>query len=285
MSAFKEMLSSPFMQRFKAIFWADTRQALILNVAVILLLFFLSILFFFYLYLPSTTNHDNTLTVPSLEGMSIKDVEEFLEKRDLRFEVMDTMYDEKKKPLTVVKQNPRANSTVKVNRKIYLTINAGSPPKVLVPDIIQGSKRSAELKIVSSRLKLGKIEYVPSQDRNAVIRISVNGRDVSKEELLRGYHVSQGTTIDLYVGDGGISGSSIAVPNLVGRPLEDAEFYLEGIGLKVGVITRVRPTQGAPGGRVTRQEPEAAEGVTIKPGETINLWVSDNLSTETDEGQ
>ncbi|TAF32893.1 MAG: PASTA domain-containing protein [Cytophagales bacterium] len=279
MSALKDILSSPFVERLKEIFKANTRQALILNLAVMLLLFFLFILFFFYLYLPSTTNHDNTLTVPSLEGMSVKDVEEFLEKRDLRFEVMDTMYDEKKKPLTVVKQNPRANSTVKVNRKIYLTINAGSPPKVLVPDVIQGSKRSAELKITSSRLKLGKIEYVPSPERNAVIRISVNGRDVSKEELVRGYSVPQGTTVDLYVGDGGITVSSLSVPNLVGRPLEDAEFYLEGIGLKVGVITRVKASMGMGAGKITRQEPEPGGEVTIKPGETINLWVTDYYET------
>ena len=49
-----------------------------------------SIIFFiFYIYFPFITNHGETITVPNLVGMEIKDLDEFLSDRDLRYEILD----------------------------------------------------------------------------------------------------------------------------------------------------------------------------------------------------
>ena len=100
-----------------------------------------SIIFFiFYIYFPFITNHGETITVPNLVGMEIKDLDEFLSDRDLRYEILeDSSYSSEYPPYTVLQQNPSENDKVKENRKIYLTLNSSIPPKIKMPKIINGS--------------------------------------------------------------------------------------------------------------------------------------------------
>ena len=103
-----------------------------------------SIVFFmFYIYFPFKTNHGDTITVPSLVGMSLEEIDEFLSDRDLRFEILeDSSYNSKYPPFTILQQNPSENEKVKENRKIYLTLNSSIPPKIRMPNIINGSRIS-----------------------------------------------------------------------------------------------------------------------------------------------
>ena len=97
----------------------------------------LLILFFFYVYLPTTTNHGESITVPDLEGVNVEDLDRFLLERDLRFEVLeDSGFSTDYPPHTVLKQFPLPNSKVKENRKIYITLNSTNPPEVRMPDLV-----------------------------------------------------------------------------------------------------------------------------------------------------
>ena len=49
----------------------------------------LIIFFLFYIYFPIKTNHGDTITVTNLIGMELKDIDEFLSDRDLRYEILD----------------------------------------------------------------------------------------------------------------------------------------------------------------------------------------------------
>ena len=100
-----------------------------------------SIVFFmFYIYFPFKTNHGDTITVPNLVGMSLEEIDDFLSDRDLRFEILeDSSYNSKYPPFTILQQNPSENEKVKENRKIYLTLNSSIPPKIRMPNIINGS--------------------------------------------------------------------------------------------------------------------------------------------------
>ena len=115
-----------------------------------------SIIFFiFYIYFPFITNHGETITVPNLVGMEIKDLDEFLSDRDLRYEILeDSSYSSEYPPYTVLQQNPSENDKVKENRKIYLTLNSSIPPKIKMPKIINGSVKNAQLILKSYDLKL-----------------------------------------------------------------------------------------------------------------------------------
>ena len=154
------------MKLFQATSWLD----LIKHLCFILVIGIILVLFFFYVYLPVSTNHGETLTVPDVRGVVIDDLDEFLNERNLRFEVtQDSGFSPDYPPLAVLKQLPMPNAKVKENRKIYVTLNAESPPLVRMPKLIGGSVKNAQLVLKTYDLKLGEIIYRPNLAMNYVL--------------------------------------------------------------------------------------------------------------------
>ena len=86
-------------------FIARNIKELLLQLLVILTAVTVLILLFFYLYLPTTTNHGETLTVPNLIGLSNEELDEYLIKRNLRYEVtQDSSYSSKFPALVTLRQ-------------------------------------------------------------------------------------------------------------------------------------------------------------------------------------
>ena len=144
----------------------DTLKGFLIHLLIVLALAIGGTLVFFYVYLPYTTNHGETITVPDLYGMKLDEMEDFLTKRDLRYEINDSTYSDEHDPLTILKQYPKAGSKVKENRKVFISVNRLTPPTVPMPKLIERSLRNAEAVLKSNELKLGKITYVPSQFLN-----------------------------------------------------------------------------------------------------------------------
>ncbi|WP_338814570.1 PASTA domain-containing protein [Bernardetia sp. Wsw4-3y2] len=223
---------------------------------------------FFYMYLPSTTNHDTTITVPDLNKMKIEEVTSFLEKRDLRYEIADTSYNPDYPPLTVLQQNPAKNSTVKINRKIYLTINSETPPKTRIPQIIDFPYTSAHTQLKNVKLKMGKPEYVTNSARNVVLKIAVDGKEYTKADLEKGVYIPQGTEVTLFIASGSVN-DDFKIGNYIGQYGEDVKLELEGNGLDVEV--HYQKAEGKEAGTIISQKPSAGSKVIV--GQTIELWI------------
>ncbi len=219
-------------------------------------------LFYFYAYLPTITNHGDSVTVPNIEGMPIDKVEEFLVKHDLRFEVNDSSYSSKYPPLTVLKQFPAAGTQVKQNRKVYVSINRINPPSVPMPDILNTSLINAEAVLKGSELKRGRIHFVKGPFLNLVQEIKVGANTV-----VPGARVPKGTVVDLVIMDGG--NMMPPVPDVVGLPLDEANASVRGMDLNVNV-TLVGDTTGK-GPIVLKQKPEAS--TPLRVGDIVQLWV------------
>ncbi|MEQ8712368.1 MAG: PASTA domain-containing protein [Cyclobacteriaceae bacterium] len=241
------------------------------------------ILFFFFVYLPASTNHGETITVPDLEGATIEELDDYLVKRNLRYEITeDSGYSANYAPLAVLKQFPLANSQVKENRKVYVTLNAKSPPLVRMPRLIDGSVKNTQLVLRTYDLLLGDITYVPDIAANAVLEQFYKGSAIAEGE-----YVPKGAKIDLEVGDG-LGNQIFESPFLIGQNLEDAQFAIIGSGLKVGDVyyqkdgkaeLEVEDEDGnitveekdIAAGSVFKQRPTA--GTKVKLGQSIDLWV------------
>ena len=246
--------------------------------------------FIFNIYFPFKTNHGDNITVPNLVGMELDNLESFLRDRDLRYEILeDSSYSSEYLPYTVLQQNPSADSKVKENRKIYLTINSKVPPKIKMPNIINGSVKNAQLILKSYDLKLGQIKYVPDLAMNAVIKMYTDGDSLSVDDM-----IEKGSIIDLDVGDG-LGNQIFNAPDLIGLDLDEAKFTIIGSGLRVGFInyqdsgfvynkildndgneiyekTKINP------GRVFKQFP--GKDVRVKIGRKINLWIVEDSTNE-----
>lgn len=237
----------------------------LIHLIIIATITILLVLAFFYLYLPKATNQGDTLTVPNLEGVPLQQVDEYLTKRNLRYEVTaDSSYSSAHPPFTILKQDPRAGSKVKENRKVYISVNAADPPKVNMPKLKDGSVKNAMMVMESLGLIMGEIEYVPDLAQNAVLKQVYKGKEIEE-----GTAIPKGAKIDLVVGDG-LGNQVFSVPDVTGMDVEDAEVIIKGSGLKIG--TMISETQeGLPSRTIIRQLPSA--GTNIRIGEVIDLWV------------
>lgn len=217
--------------------------------------------FYFYVYLPHITNHGESITVPSVEGLPMSKVEAFLASHDLRFEVNDSSYSADYPPLTVLKQYPAAGAKVKENRKIFVSVNRKNPPTVKMPDLIDGSLTNAEAVLRGSELKRGRLERVRGPFLNVVKEMRIDGKKV-----VPGVLVPKGTIVDLVLMDGG--SNELPTPYVLGFSYEDAKFNIIGSNLNIGNINLVGDTTD---GVILKQEPTPGEVVMV--GDVIDIWI------------
>ncbi len=262
-----------------------------LHIGAIVTVAFAMILIVFYLWLPTTTNHGDTITVPDIGGFTLEKLDEFLSKRSLRFEVTnDSSYSPDQPPLTVLRQVPPPNSKVKENRKVYVTLNAETPPLVRMPKVIDLHMKSAQMVLKSYGLKVGEVKFSSDAYFGVILDAQVSGR-----MILEGEKIEKGSVIDLIAGDG-YGNIILRSPNLIGLDKEEAQFVIIGSGLKVGKIQESKTRQIAydaidrqssrayavkevAPGEVQQQYPET--GVVMQIGDIVDLWIyaPDSLSS------
>ncbi|MDA0194621.1 MAG: penicillin-binding protein [Bacteroidetes bacterium] len=264
-------------------------KRLTINLVIMVAISIFLVIFFFYVYLPISTNHGESITVPNLEGIGYDELDEFLMERDLRYEILpDSGFASDYPALSVLNQFPLPNSKVKQNRKIYITLNGLRPPMVRMPNLIDGSVKNAQLVLQSKDLKRGKITYKPDLAANAVLDQLLNGKTVEIDEL-----IPKGSVIDLVVGDG-LGRQDFEAPDLVGLHYEDAEFAVVASGLKMGYVRFEKEAFGTeimisedgdstyqqfqyPAGVIFKQRPRSEDKIRI--GESVDLWVVELDST------
>jgi eukaryotic-like serine/threonine-protein kinase len=244
----------------------NSLKGLLINIGIMILILLFFTILFFYWYLPYTTNHGRSVTVPDIIGKSAEEAEDFLDSKDLKYEVTDSVYTTKFPPFTVVKQFPEQGFQVKEGRKISVTLNRRSPEKVKMPQLVGTSVKNAQA-IAQSNQLITEIKYVPNKYQNLVIRQLVDGKEIAE-----GSPVYQGTKVLIEVGDPS-QDTPFPVPNYIGQAIEEAEIAIKGQGLNLATPI-MDPTSEEPAGIIVRQRPESGTDKTIKSGETIYLWVS-----------
>ena len=243
-----------------------TSRELLIHLGIMMGILLVLALGFFFIYLPSTTNHNDLVQVPKITGMKLEEIEDLLDEHDLRYEVQDSDYVSKYPPLTVIEQYPEAGAEVKEDRKIFITVVAQNPPTVEMPDLKDFSLRSAQETLESFELQLGQVLYKPdSLHANAVLAQQVNGKAIEP-----GTRITRNTKVDLVLGSIG-QNTPFAVPNLIGRTLGDAESILMGLSLVKGQLT---PDSLGANAVVSKQVPAFGKNSTIRRGERVDLWLS-----------
>jgi beta-lactam-binding protein with PASTA domain len=181
--------------------------------------------------MPVYTNYDEGVTVPDITKQPLAKAEAQLTDYGLRFEVVDRRSHSAYPADYVIDQTPSAMQIVKPNRKIYLTVNTAVQPMVIVPEVVNLSLRNAEIQLQNYGLKKGVVSYASSRFKNSVLRQSIQP----------GIRVAKGTVIDLTVSDG-LGVKQVAIPDIIGLRLPQAQQKLREVGLRTGQF-RFEPTQ------------------------------------------
>ncbi|MCP4521923.1 MAG: PASTA domain-containing protein [Cytophagales bacterium] len=196
----------------KKIFFVESWWGCLLHLVIILALTAGSIWGFFFVYLPNTTNHNETIRVPNLENMDVKKAIHILDKQGLRCVPQDTTFSLKHKLGAVVNQQPEAGSLVKANRHIYVTVNRNDFPTVTVDSVRLARIRRTSLTQAKHELPLlgfglGEVIEVPGF-KNFVKECIANGDTLSPSETVE---LQIHTKIDLLVGNGEEEKDSVVV--------------------------------------------------------------------------
>lgn len=161
----------------------------------------LSVFLFLWLisyYLEYYTKHNKYIQTPNLLYLPIKKAIALIQSKNLKYHILDSIYQPNQKPGIVISQNPEPNTHVKENRSIYLTITRFLPPLIEMPELIDMSERQAIITLTSYNLKLGKIHYEPSYCNGCVINQLYQNKPIEPGNLIR-----EGSEIDLVVGKKG----------------------------------------------------------------------------------
>ncbi len=223
-------------------------------------------------FISTYTLHGKTIEVPNLNGLTLKAAVQAIEDKELRYIIVDSIFDGDNKPGTVVEQNPSPKFLVKQNRTVYLTLNAFNPPKVQMPNLIDVSLRQASAMLETYGLEVGNLKYVPDYAFNAVLHQTYKGRDIQP-----GTSIMKNSKIDLVLGDG-LNGEKVPVPNLIGMMLEAANSAIKSASLEVGAIIYDKTVLDTALSKVYKQTPSYSPNAMLNPGRGIDLFFTQDES-------
>ena len=211
----------------------------ILKHLILAALFLLLILLLTLLWLRIYTNHGQKLSVPDLIGENYTEARKLAKKQSFNLVVTDSVYLIGKDGGLIHKQNPVAESKVKENRKIYVTVTKFTPDKIKVKDLptLYGndfSQKNRELEYRGIKSTIKDRKYDPGEP-NHILEVYYNGKLIIDKDVFESeIEIDKGGTLEFTVSDKG--GGEITVPSLICKTLSEVEFLLDNSKLKVGEI-------------------------------------------------
>ena len=258
------MNSNNFFSRFPIV------KHLLLMVAVSVVIL-IGVSFFLKIY----GRHGDELFVPEIVGKNISELNSISQSSQLQYIVVDSVFVANTDGGIILTQDPIANEKVKVGRKIYITIAAYSPEKIYVPDVIDMTVRRAISELEGAGLQVGKLNFVESSFKNAVLEQYYEGKPVNEYTK-----AEKGAFIDLTVGKGELEEEAITmVPFVLGKTPADARKTILSSSLNVG-----REHYPADADRryvrVVRQSPNYNGRSRMPLGTKIEIWYESEKTTD-----
>jgi serine/threonine-protein kinase len=133
---------------------------------------------------------------------------------------------------------------------------------VTVPDVVGDKRTQAIGELEDAGLKVGTVTPVQAADDTE------KPGTVLEQDPAAGDEVDRGTKVDLTIV---AAPDQVAIPDLEGSSVEDAQAALLDLGLEPGGPTE-EPSDTVPDGSVTRTDP--ASGQEVEPGSTVTIFVS-----------
>ncbi|MGD1844556.1 MAG: PASTA domain-containing protein [Salibacteraceae bacterium] len=221
------------------------------------------------------TLHGESISVPDFTGFKLDELDDFVLDQDVRYEVVDSVFDLKRPLGTVLSQVPPAGFEVKPGRKIYLTVNSFRAPTRELPTVKDRGFKDAVYELESRGFRINEIIYEPSPSRDVALRVEQKG-----SELEPGTVLDIGTKVDLIVGAGIDRTKPVYPPSLYGFTLEESKTMLETLGLNVGTVVFEDCQTETDSNRavVFFQEPVPSRKTILYAGDAVEITLSTDRS-------
>ena len=250
---------------FKSLFHWKVLLNLVIAIGV-----FVGLVWLTFRWLEFHTNHGEEIPVPNVVNMTVHQAIKELEDSGLEIEVDSGKYDPKYKSFQVLAIYPSQGSRVKNGSFVTIKVNPRTWAPVAVPDIIDRYKGLAFNQLNLVGLKVSDTIFEPSIQRDAVLRIIYNGSNIKPGTLLPKF-----SSVGLVIGSGPMR--NVAVPNLVGRTVQEAKKIITQHLFEVGIIDS-ESTGNHDAEIVYYQDP--APGALRDQGNQIDIWSSNRTPAE-----
>lgn len=231
---------------------------------------FVGLVWLTFRWLEFHTQHGQEIQVPNVMNKSVQEAIKIFDDAGLDYEVDSMQYNPKYKPFQVLKVSPMPGSRVKSGRAVRILVNPRTWAKVVVPDILDRYKGLAFRQLEQVGLKVGDTIYEPSIQRDAVLRMMLDGK-----ELKPGVQLPRFTAIDVVIGTG--PKRDIPIPNVVGLTVAQAKAIIAQSLFEVGLI-EFEDGKGHESDIVYYQDPAPHE--RRDQGMQIDLWASKKTPAE-----
>ena len=222
--------------------------------------------------LDNYTRHGQKIGVPNLIGLHVEDAIAILEKKNLTYEIEDTVYNEDFEPWAVINQKPIPESFVKEDRTIRIVVRQPKPDPMVLPEVVDKSEMDAQIQLLQYGFKVGDRIETPNAFKGIVVGLKYNGKNVNPGDTL-----FKGSTISLVVGSGADYDIPAEEVNLVGLTVEEAVWALKARSLYLGSVVpdvTILTTNDSLKARIYKQIPEPKKGESIKAGQYIDVFIS-----------
>lgn len=217
------------------------------------------------------THHGEALAVPDLFGYTLEEADSVINDRMMTYKVIDSVYIQELEKGTVVEQHPKPNFKVKENRTIFITMNAQSPEKIVMPKVTEVSLRQAEALLTSHGLRLGELIYKPDVAKNYVLDQQHDGQQIEPGDT-----IVKGSIINLVLGTG-LGGQATGVPDLLGLTWREADDVTKDAFLNLGFPiydNSILTEEDSLNAKIYRQKPMAGRQIQIPMGSYIDVWLT-----------
>lgn len=166
------------------------------------------------------------VTVPYLQGMTVAQAQEELNKLNLKLEEGDEIYSSQFDAGEIVSQDPDAEMIVKEGFTITVNVSSGMEKAGTIPNVV--NKTASDAKFV-----LESYGYVQGS-------VTPENSDLPKDVIIRqspeaGTEAGEGTSVNLWVSLGSAI-EQVPMPSLLGKDIDTAKEELEKAGLKIDSV-------------------------------------------------
>ncbi len=248
-------------------------RSVILNILIVigisaLLILFTSTFLSFY------TKHNKVSYLPALAGQDFNSSLEVFDSLNFDIEV-DSIYQPKYKPGSIVSQIPKGGKDVKYGRNVMVVYNKYVRPKVRLPNFINLTLRSASIVLKKNMLLMGDTVFKHDITKGIILEQWVNGK-----KLNPGVEIPVGVKVSFVV-SAGLGEPNIPLKLLVGMTYPEMMQYMRMNELNPQILWTgaIRDTASA---RVFMQYPMHINNYNqvnyVAAGEYINVSVMQNPS-------
>lgn len=234
------------------------------------------VLFTFW-WLKCYTHHGESVQVPNFVGMGFREATVKAEARGFNVVINDSIYVLGKPPGVVLLQNPKPESRVKEGRTIYLTVAKRNPDIVRLPNLVGND----DYDLYSRKcLRLGLKPRVlmrvadPKLAPNTIVAVLFRG-DTITEAIRYGFEVEMGSEIDFIVSEQ--VALVVEIPDCVCLTYDAARFLLSASNLNVGAVINDGTVVDQMSAYVWRQSPPYDPNGTLRVGEQVDLYLTQEL--------